>query len=281
MLFGLTASCSTLATFLLSIWLRRFIESLLGEEDYQNADSWEGSYRDQLRRRNAAKLPVQRVAPLSFAAPDPQEILIGACVRIKTVNGIVQWRLCLGCGACAYICPEHKITLVDMLEHGIRPAAGDEDCNDCRSCLQVCPAYENDHRLVRRRSGIEPALVSEFGPVLEVWEGYARDNEVRYRGASGGAITALALYCLEREHVHGVLHLQADPNDPVRNRTHLSRIRSELLSGTGSRYAPGSVCDGLEQIESAPTKCVFIGQPCEVTALRKAQELRPALRDKV
>ena len=206
---------------------------------------------------------------------------MGVGVRIRTAKGITQWRLCLGCGACAYICPEAKISLVDVIEHGIRPAVADEDCSDCRLCLDVCPAYDNDHRLIRRRPGIEPVLVSEFGPVLEVWEGYARDNEIRYRGASGGIITALALYCLERENVHGVLHLQASPSNPVKNRTHLSQSRSELLSGTGSRYAPGSVCDGLEQIESAPGKCVFIGQPCEVTALRKAQGLRPALRDKV
>src|ERR1051326_3055848 len=206
---------------------------------------------------------------------------MGVGVGVRTVKGIVEWRLCLGCGACAYICPDQKIDLVDVIEHGIRPAVADENCNDCRLCLQVCPAFQNDHRVIRRRAGAEPILVKEFGPVLEVWEGYARDNEVRYRGASGGAITALALYCLEREQVHGVLHLRGDPSDSVRNRTHLSENRFELLAGTGSRYAPGSVCDGLEKVEAAPSPCVFIGQPCEVTAMRKASELRPELRDKV
>jgi coenzyme F420 hydrogenase subunit beta len=81
--------------------------------------------------------------------------------------------------------------------------------------------------------------------------------------------------------MYGALHIHPDPEDPIRNRVWLSRTRAELLGGTGSRYAPGAVCEGLDHIESAPGQCAFIGQPCEATAVRKAQRLRPALRDKV
>ena len=198
-----------------------------------------------------------------------------------TVQGVADWRLCLGCGACAYICPQAKIDLVDAVEEGIRPIVSDEHCEDCRLCLNVCPAYENDHSVLRGRPGTDPSVLNEFGPIIEIWEGYAADDEMRYRAASGGAITALALYCLEQEHAYGVLHLQGDPNDPIRNRTCLSQSRAELLAGSGSRYAPGSVCDGLDRIESAPSPCVFIGQPSEVTALRKAEQLKPGLHEKV
>jgi len=200
---------------------------------------------------------------------------------IRTARGVAEWRLCLGCGACAYICPEKKISLVDLVAEGIRPIVSDENCGDCRMCLRVCPAHENDHRPLRSQPGIDMSVYPDFGPVLEIWEGHASDQKVRHRGSSGGAITALALYCLERERMQGTLHLQGDPQDPIRNRTQFSSTRRELLAGTGSRYAPGSVCDGLETIESAPGPSVFIGQPCEVTALRKAQLLRPALREKV
>ncbi len=201
--------------------------------------------------------------------------------NIRTVKGIVDWRLCLGCGACHYICPARKIELVDAVDEGIRPIVVDEHCAECRLCLDVCPAFENDHSELLQRPGIDPGVAPDFGPVLEVWEGYARDEELRYRGSSGGAITALALYCLEREGMHGVLHLQADPIDPIRNRTCFSHNRADLLRGTGSRYSPGSVCDRLDYIESAPGPCVFIGQPSEVTALRKAQKARATLTEHV
>lgn len=201
--------------------------------------------------------------------------------RIATINGLTDWRLCVGCGACSFICPEHKIGLVDSVHEGIRPRAQDEKCGPCSLCLEVCPAWVNDHTALRSRPGAIPDLLPGFGPVLELYEGYARDPEIRHFGASGGAITALALFCLEQEKMYGVLHIGAAAEDPVRNRTRMSRCRAELLNCTGSRYSPASACDRLDLIESAPAPCVFIGKPSEVTALRKAQRLRPALDAKV
>jgi coenzyme F420 hydrogenase subunit beta len=201
--------------------------------------------------------------------------------KFKTVADVVRWRLCLGCGACAYICPEKKITLADFIEEGIRPLVQSDDCASCSACLDVCPGYENDHEEINRRPDIISELKASCGPVLEIWEGYAADAEIRYAGSSGGLITALSLYCLEKEGMHGVLHIGSDPDDPIRNKTRLSRTRPELLSKTGSRYAPASACDRLDLVESAPAPCVFIGQPSEVTALVKARRLRPQLKEKV
>jgi coenzyme F420 hydrogenase subunit beta len=197
------------------------------------------------------------------------------------VGAIAAARLCLGCGACAYICPQHRIRLVDMVEEGIRPVVDAGDCGSCRECLEVCPGYENDHTALQARPGIDPDLAPSCGPVLEIWEGHATDPEIRFRGASGGVITALSLFALEHESCHGVLHIGRDPAEPTRNRTVLSRTRSELLDRAGSRYAPASACDRLQLIEDAPGKCLFVGQPSEVTALRKAQRLRPRLDDQV
>ena len=39
----------------------------------------------------------------------------------------------------------------------------------------------------------------EVGYALEIWEGYAADPEIRRLGSSGGLLSALALYCLEKE----------------------------------------------------------------------------------
>jgi coenzyme F420 hydrogenase subunit beta len=200
--------------------------------------------------------------------------------RIQHVGQVVDWHLCLGCGACKYICPDHKIRLVDVVEEGIRPVVETGDCGACNDCLKVCPAFENDHAEINRQPGLLAKLIPAFGPVFELWEGYAADKKIRYAGASGGLITALSLYCLEREGMHGVLQVGMNPEHPTHNCTKMSRSMGELMSNTGSRYAPASACDRLDLIEQAPGRCVFIGQPSEVTALRKAQRLRPCLAEK-
>lgn len=195
----------------------------------------------------------------------------------RTVRGIVDWRLCLGCGACAYICPDRKIQLAELLNEGVRPIVTDEECGTCRECLDVCPAYESDLRAGLERKDLLPELKASFGPVLEAWEGHAADPDIRRNGSSGGLITALCLFALEAEGYHGVAHVAANPDDPVRNRTRLSRTRSELLAGAGSRYSPGSACDILGAIERVLGRCAFVGQPGEVIGLRKAAARRPDL----
>ncbi len=202
--------------------------------------------------------------------------------KFESIESVVAWRLCVGCGACAYICPEQNVTLRNFLDCGVQPLVVNPDrCVSCDECLKVCPSYSLDYRHLATRPRVLRAVLAQFGPVLEIWEGHARDNEIRYKGSSGGAITALALYCLDKRQMHGVLHIGPDPHNPLYNRTSLSLSRADLLSKLGSRYAPASACDSLRLMEDAPSPCVFIGRPAEVAALRKAQMIRPRLDHRV
>lgn len=173
--------------------------------------------------------------------------------------------------------------LIDFCAEGIRPVVNSDDCGDCRQCLEVCPAVQSDFRTsgLHASGQFDDAFTKEWGPVVSIWEGYASDAEIRFKGSSGGALTAIAAYCLEKLDMHGVLHIVQDPADPIRNHTCLSRSRSELIAATGSRYSPASVCNGLGLVEKAPSPCVVIGKPAEMAAVRNAQRLRPELDVKV
>lgn len=206
--------------------------------------------------------------------------------KLTSISDVVDWRLCIGCGACVYACSEQKLSMTDVFDEGLRPTANGGDCTtDCQACLDVCPGDGVEYTALQRMDGFpddDPFdLLQNWGPATGVWEGYARDEEIRYMGSSGGALTALSLYCLEKECMHGVLHIAQKPGDSIRNQTQLSRSREQLLHATGSRYAPASVCDGLGLVESAPTPCVVIGKPSEIAATRKAAAVKPALADKI
>src|SRR5688500_5029693 len=107
-------------------------------------------------------------------------------MHIRNIQEIVDWRLCLGCGACAYVCPEKHISLHNFIDQGIRPVTTNANCTGCSECLAVCPVYENDHEPLNQRPGNIPELLPAFGPVLELWEGFAVDEEIRHQGSSGG-----------------------------------------------------------------------------------------------
>jgi coenzyme F420 hydrogenase subunit beta len=197
------------------------------------------------------------------------------------VKDVASWRLCLGCGACACACPKDRITLVDVIDDGIRPYLDEKGCDQCGKCVDVCPGYATVHppSLVNGASNGE--IWEGFGPILEIWEGHAVDEEIRFHGSSGGLTSALTLYCLEKEGMHGAIHTGTDLATPWKNVTVLSKSRSDLLQRTGSRYSPASPCDGLRRIETSPGPCVFIGKPCDVVGTRMSQAVRPELDRKI
>lgn len=201
----------------------------------------------------------------------------------RNVADVASWRLCVGCGACAYACPEEKVKIVDFVDQGLRPVLSEGACGSgqCRDCLDVCPGIDVTHEeLAGPVAGIAE-LAPSWGPVLEVWEGFPTDSEIRYNGSSAGMASALALFCIEELEMRGVVHIRADDQAPHLNKTAFSQTREELLASTGSRYAPASPCDRLGAIENAGGPSVFLGKPCDVEALRKAQAIRPELNQNV
>ena len=201
---------------------------------------------------------------------------------VRNIQDVAALQLCCGCGVCAYISPD-EIEMIDVLAHGRRPRFKHGHAGDVRSeeALCACPAIELSHSLNRETSDLIRELLPAWGPVREVWEGYASDPAIRFAGSSGGAATALSLYCIEKGGMHGVLHITARDDVPYLNRTTLSTGREELLAATGSRYAPASPFDWLHLVERAPQPCVFIGKPCDVAGVEKARSLREELDEKV
>jgi coenzyme F420 hydrogenase subunit beta len=199
--------------------------------------------------------------------------------RIRQLTDVVKWRLCLGCGACAYICPEDRIRLMDFSHEGIRPVVNMADCGSCRKCLDVCPAVRSDFRANgAQTTNVAPnSFRKEWGPIAAIWEGYATDPQIRFCGSSGGVLTAIGAYCIEVLGMHGVLHIAQDPDDPLRNRTRLSRTREELYVSSGSRYSPASVCNSLGFVEKAPAPCAVIGRPAEISAVSNARRINADL----
>lgn len=197
---------------------------------------------------------------------------------VLSIRDVAERQLCTGCGVCAYLSPD-EISMVDDLENGRRPLLRNAPAGDPRSteAARACPGASLHQPASERTPGVIPELLPAWGPVLHLWEGYASDPEIRYSGSSGGAASALALFCIEQRRMHGLLHIDARPDVPYLNRTVLSTTREQVLNATGSRYAPASPCDSLHLIEEAPGPCVFIGKPCDVAGANAAASLRPAL----
>lgn len=107
-----------------------------------------------------------------------------------------------------------------------------------------------------------------WGPYHRCMAGHATNPDVRHRASSGGAVSALAIHALETGLVERVLHIEADPDHPTRNRTKWSRNSAEIVDGAGSRYAASSPLETIDEALAQGGSFAFIGKPCDVSALR-------------
>ena len=172
--------------------------------------------------------------------------------------------LCAGCGLCEALAPE--AVEVRVQEPGyLRPVQKAElDHAQDDTIAQTCPGLK-----VSSWEGRADLVDPYWGPIRECHTGYAQDEDVRFRCSSGGAISALAIHALEAGLVDMVIHTTADPANPIGNMTRISRSRSDVLDGAGSRYAPSSPLRDIMPILEGNEKALFIGKPCDVSALRQ------------
>lgn len=203
--------------------------------------------------------------------------------KINSISDVAENHLCCGCGICAYLCPD-SIHMVDDIQKGRRPVLSPGAvCSAAinEHLLSACPGMGLNYKGTHKFPKCIDELVAEWGPILEISEGYAMDQEHRHAASSGGVASTLAIFGIEQSGMHGVLHIAARSDIPYLNHTVLSTDRKQIISRMGSRYAPASPCDGLQKIVDAPAPCVIIGKPCDIAAIHKIRKLRPELDEKI
>jgi len=194
--------------------------------------------------------------------------------RCRTVQSVVDHKVCCGCGACAAVCPVNCIEFVYGERYNY-PRIDADRCTRCGLCLEVCPSAF----LLR---GTDPGFTdrpqeSSLGCYLV----HSRDDQIRHYGASGGGITGLLDHLMRKGDIDGAIVARTLPDRPLVSQTFIARDRDSLLSAQGSRYAPVSNCTALREVLEQPGRYAIVGTPCMLQATTRAQELRAPLRERI
>lgn len=119
-----------------------------------------------------------------------------------------------------------------------------------------------------------------WGTIHKSWYGWSNNEEYRRIASSGGVITEIASYLLERKKVDAILHIKRDPNNPIKNIYTVTTTQEELIDTCGSRYAPSSLLLQLDEVLQDNTLAV-IGKPCDIRALNNYLAEHPNLSKKI
>ena len=110
------------------------------------------------------------------------------------------------------------------------------------------------------------------GSYQNIYIGYALDEKVRRNAASGGIISAVLIYLLEKGKIDGVVTLRMSHEKPWLSEPFIATTTEEILEAAQSKYTISSVNEILPEIEKFEGTLAYVGIPPQVQSIRKLQK---------
>ncbi|WP_406647731.1 Coenzyme F420 hydrogenase/dehydrogenase, beta subunit C-terminal domain [Aliisedimentitalea scapharcae] len=187
----------------------------------------------------------------------------------ETIAQVVEHGLCIGCGLCQAMAPD-RWQMRYTPQGRLRPAPISQ--GDDTDILAACPGA-----VAMANPDKTPETDSVWGNFHTVTRAWAGDPDVRFRGATGGVLTALGMYLLTSGQAKFVLHCTADPDHPMQSPWTISTTPDQVFKASGSRYGPSNTLAGLEIALARNEPFAVIAKPCDAGAIRALAQSDPRI----
>ncbi len=189
----------------------------------------------------------------------------------SSVAEVVESGLCIGCGLCEALAPGSvMMKLADV--GAMRPMPVDGFTPEQEAAvLAACPGVVSMPRVdAEPHADVDPV----WGAVTSVAIAWAGDPDVRFRAATGGVLTGLALQLLDSGEVDAILHVRATPGS-VESHWTLSTTAADVIAASGSRYGPTSPLAGLGVALDRGRPFAVVAKPCDLGAIHAYAQADP------
>lgn len=185
---------------------------------------------------------------------------------------IMGSELCNRCGSCVGL-SKGTITFADR-EGRFRPLlSGDLEEKDYDRILDACSGASFDFPAHREHFYPDaPGFHTFTGPYHSIHIGHAINPELRSTGASGGIISAILVYLLEKKKIDGAVVTRMSREKPWLTEPFIATTKEEVLEAAQSKYILTSVNEMLEQIAAFKGNLAYVGLPGQVQSIRKLQK---------
>lgn len=182
--------------------------------------------------------------------------------------------LCNRCGTCVGLSEGHirfanrEGRFLPELVQELPDEAYDRIWNACSGRYFDFPEYR------RHFYPNAPHFHTYTGPYRDLYIGHAQDAVLRLSGASGGIISTVLIYLLEKKRIDGAIVTRMSPEKPWLTEPFIARTREEILEAAQSKYILTSVNEILEQSADFNGSLAYVGLPGQVQSIRKLQEAK-------
>lgn len=197
--------------------------------------------------------------------------------EFKNVSFVSDDNMCTGCGICVAVCPHDVISmLVDEVKGVYQSNVNLETCTDCTICLKSCPplTWSNEPKIQ-----IYNEMVGDY---VAGYATYSNDEPIRRDSASGGFITTLLIYLLEKGLIQGAVVTKRDENNPLISKPFIATTKEEIINAKGSKYSPVKFDEILHDIiEGDYENLAVVGLPCHIEGVGRAAQKSKKLSRKI
>ena len=103
--------------------------------------------------------------------------------------------------------------------------------------------------------------------------GYAVDAGIRSLGASGGVLSAILIWLLQKNMIDGAVVTGMSKTEPWLAQSFIATTAEQILEAAQSKYIITSVNEILPEIGAFKGRLAYVGLPGQVQSIRKLQEL--------
>lgn len=187
---------------------------------------------------------------------------------MATVSETVRYGLCSGCGICKGMCPKGCISWIKT--NGLYvPWIDESDCINCGLCASVCPGLGHAYEAK------ENAEQTATGNVLECWNVWSKDAQIRHVSASGGVVSTLIRELVIRGCYDGAFCLDSyDYRSQLQTRLYTAEEIAQCWAASNapkSRYLPVSHENAVVYMKSnRNARLILVGTSCAIRGLQAA-----------
>ena len=192
------------------------------------------------------------------------------CVRkAENIREVVKSGLCNRCGTCVGL-SGGKIAFSDRTGKYL-PEVNDEELN--RSLLKYCSGKGYDFPAERQRIFGNDVPSNIFtGAYRNIYIGHTTDETVRRNSASGGILSAILIWLLEKGRIDGAVVLRMSGEEPWLTEPFIATTREEIMEAAQSKYIISSVNEILPELGKFEGKLAYVGLPGQVQSIRLLQK---------
>lgn len=158
-----------------------------------------------------------------------------------------------------------------------------KECIDCGFCYEACPGSGFNYLEFNKRifnSNLD-RIDLNFGYYKKIYTGFSTDSYIRKMASSGGIVTSILTSLLEERVIDGAIVVGSKDKIAMNSKVLIAKDKQDIINACQSKYIITSNNKILKKLKQSQGKYAFVGLPCQIQGLRKAEVGRTWLKERI